>query len=136
MPLIRYKIGDLAIKLPKNQYPKNRKFAFPLLKKVIGRDTDIVYTKSGRKMVVHSFTGIFEHFPEIIQFCVIQNHITFINIQIIVKKDFNMSILDQISLEINRHTFQELEIKFDFVDEISPTPSGKPQIIISNLKIN
>jgi len=134
MPLIRYKIGDLAIKLPKNEYPINRKLALPLIKKVIGRDTDIIQTISGKKMVVHSFTGIFEHFPKIIQFCVIQNNLSSLLIKIIVEVDFNKTTLNNIAHKINNHTSDELEIKFEIVSHIPPTPSGKPQIIISNIK--
>jgi len=74
-PLIRYRIGDLAIKLPKDQYPGDRKLQLPLLQKVIGRDTDIIKTPKGKILVVHSFTGFFEHRREIAQFQVIQNEL-------------------------------------------------------------
>lgn len=37
MPLIRYRIGDLAIKLPRDKYPKKRELAYPLLEKIIGQ---------------------------------------------------------------------------------------------------
>tara|TARA_B100000780_G_scaffold274822_1_gene240416 strand:- start:882 stop:2204 length:1323 start_codon:yes stop_codon:yes gene_type:complete len=134
MPLIRYKIGDLAIKLPQNEYPSNRKLGLPLFKKVIGRDTDIIQTKSGNKMVVHSFTGIFEHYSEIIQFCIIQNDLSSILIQVIVERSFNKIILKNITEKINNYSLGELEIKFELVNYIPPTQSGKPQIIISNIK--
>ena len=35
MPLIRYKLGDLAIMLPRNKFPSNRKYNFPLIERVI-----------------------------------------------------------------------------------------------------
>lgn len=134
MPLIRYKIGDLAIKLPKDKYPKNPELNLPIFEKIIGRDTDIVKTPSGNYMVVHSFTGIFEHIPEIKQFCVIQNNIYGIEIQYIVAKNFNMAILNKIKIEILNYIKEPFEINFVEVNHIKPTPSGKPQLIISNLK--
>ncbi len=37
MPLIRYRVGDLAIKLPKNEYPSNPQLSLSLFKKIIGK---------------------------------------------------------------------------------------------------
>lgn len=133
MPLIRYKIGDLAIKLPKSEYPSNYKLNLPLLKRVIGRDTDIIKTVSGKYLVVHSFTGIFEHYKEIIQFCVIQDNLKSIKIKIIVSKEFHENILNSIKNDLNKYTHGELNVDFQIVNKIAATPSGKPQIIISYL---
>jgi phenylacetate-CoA ligase len=44
MPLIKYYLGDLAIKMPKDEYPPQKELDFPLFKKMIGRDTDMVVT--------------------------------------------------------------------------------------------
>lgn len=134
MPLIRYRIGDLAIKLPKSEYPAKRKLNLPLLKKVVGRDTDIVKTISGKYLVVHSFTGIFEHYKEIIQFCVIQPNLRCIVIKIIVSDEFSNDILNSIRIDLNTYLDGELNIDFELVDNIAASPSGKPQIIISNLE--
>ena len=73
MPLIRFDSGDLGIKLPSNKYPIKRKYNFPLLQKVIGRNTDIITSPNGKILVVHTFTGIFEHYSEIEQFQIIQD---------------------------------------------------------------
>jgi phenylacetate-CoA ligase len=134
-PFIRYKLGDLAIKLPENKYPKNRNFNYPLLEKIIGRETDIVKTPNGKTLIVHSFTGIFEYFPEIKQYKIIQNEIDQINIQYIIDEhfDFNENSLNQIEEKINVLTDKSLILNFIQVDFISSTKSGKPQIIESNL---
>lgn len=132
MPLIRYKIGDLAIKLPKNKYPKNRKFNYPLLEKVIGRDTDIIVLPDNRKLVVHSFTGVFEYYKEIKQFKVIQYDIEGITIEYIKSSSFYLNILNKIlndlQLIIKDSSFA---IVFKEVNVINATKSGKPQIIQS-----
>lgn len=135
MPLIRYRLGDLAIKLPKNEYPCKRDLNFPLLKKVIGRDTDIVKTKSGKYMVVHFFTGIFEHIPAIKQFRVIQTTLDKMEIEYIPDKSFNKSILKHIEWQIHKHLKEEFPIIFIKVDYIPSTNSGKPQLISSSLSI-
>jgi phenylacetate-CoA ligase len=134
MPLIRYRIGDLAIKLPGENYPLKRELNLPILQKVIGRDTDLIKTQSGKYMVVHSFTGIFEHVPEIEQFCIIQNVLAGITIQYIPAVTFTVDCLVIIKEKILENLKENLEIKFQKVEQIQPSRSGKPQIIISNLK--
>jgi phenylacetate-CoA ligase len=134
MPLIRYKLGDLAIKLPRHLYPEKRELNLPILQKVIGRETDIVKTPSGKKLIVHSFTGIFEYFPSIKQFCVIQKDLNGVEIEYIEGEKFELIVLDQIKNELLRFIGEEFYINFLQVEEILPTKSGKPQIIISKLK--
>ena len=136
MPLIRYRIGDLAIKMPAEAYPKNRLLSLPILEKVIGRDTDIVKTRSGKYMVVHSFTGIFEHIPQIRQFCVIQENLDGIVINFIKGDGFTEDCLEMIRNKIINNLGELFEVKFRSVDFIAPTKSGKPQLIISKLATN
>lgn len=134
MPLIRYKLGDLAIKLPKSEYPIHRELQLPILKKVVGRETDIVKTPSGKRLIVHSFTGVFEYFPSVKQFCVIQTYLSGITIEYIEGNDFEITILDTIKNELLKFIAEDFMIEFKEVLNIPPTKSGKPQIIVSNLK--
>lgn len=133
MPLIRYEIGDLAVKLKKEKYPTNRKLNFPLLESIIGRDTDIVRTPTGKFMIVHYFTGIFEFYPDIKQFRVIQESIQGIMIEYIPESNFHQSTLKKIELELRKYIEPEFLIEFKQVDFIPATKSGKPQIIESYL---
>jgi len=133
MPLIRYKLGDLAIKLPKSKYPADRDLKLPILEKVVGRETDLVLTPNGHKMIVHSFTGIFNKYPSILQFCVIQSELEKIEIQYIPTDEFQKDHLIQIETKILDFLKDDLKIDFKEVDFIPPTKSGKPQIIISEL---
>lgn len=134
-PLIRYRLGDLAIRLPKERYPKNRKLPYPLLEKVIGRDTDIVRTSFGKSMIVHTFTGIFEYYPEIRQFQVIQEKLDEIQIDYIPNKSDVNDSLTEIKNKILQKLGDTIRINFNEVSEISASPSGKPQIIKSTLKV-
>lgn len=138
MPLIRYKLGDLAIKLPKEKYPNKRLLNYPLLQKVIGRETDIIKTTKGITLNIHSFTGILEYYQAIKQYKIIQNNLESITIVYIVdsKHEFNKIILNEIKTKLNILTNHCLNIIFKEVNEISPTKSGKPQIIESNLKLS
>lgn len=133
MPLIRYDTGDLAIKLPIKDYPKNRRFNFPLLKMVIGRNTDIVKTPEGKNLIVHTFTGIFEFYKEIKQFRIVQNKIDSIVIEYIPSEYFKSSSLSIIEADIREKTGTNMGIKWSKVELIQSTASGKPQLIVNNL---
>ena len=135
MPLIRYKIGDLGIKLPKDKYPKHRKYNYPLLQQIVGRETDIILLPNNDKMVVHSFTGIFEYIPEIQQFKVIQEDLSGITIEYIKSNTFKESALEKATQELRKYiSDNEFVLNFKEVDYIAPTKSGKPQIIESRIK--
>lgn len=135
MPMIRYRIGDLAIKLPRERYPKNRELPYPLLERIVGRDTDLIKTKTDKFMVVHSFTGIIEHFEEIEQYTVVQRDLEGIEIEYIPSNSFKIETLNQIKGEILDYLKEDdFYINFKKVNEITPTPSGKPQIIKSLLE--
>ena len=133
MPLIRYYLGDLAIKGERNTSEKFD-LGFPLIEKIIGRDTDIVRTASGKYMVVHSFTGIFEHIPEVKQFRVIQRTLSEIEIEIIPDKGFSEGVYKKVEDIIHNALQEPFGIQFRIVDFIPSTPSGKPQIIQSFIK--
>lgn len=133
-PFLRYKLGDLGILLPQEAYPENAKYNYPLLKKIIGRETDVIKTPAQQTLIVHSFTGIFEYFPAIEQYQIVQNEIAKIEIRFIPEqgKDVQQS-LDRIKEKLIQLTHNSLAINFVKVDKIELTKSGKPQIIVSNI---
>lgn len=134
MPLIRYYLGDLAVKLPRSKYPEQRSLNFPLLERIVGRDTDIVKTQSGKSMIVHFFTAIFEHVPEIRQFRIIQRDLSSLMVEYIPNENFELPILNSIRIKIQAHLKEEFPIHFTSVSEIPVSPSGKPQIIVSHIR--
>lgn len=134
-PFIRYKLGDLAVKLPKEKYPKNRKFNYPLLERIVGRETDVVKTPHGKTLIVHSFTGIIEYYPDIKQYQIIQKQpdemtIKYITDDLIPLKDNTLSEIEE---KINALTDHQVKIIFEETNHIPNSPSGKPQIIKSLL---
>lgn len=132
MPLIRYYLGDIAIKEPKSEECACGR-NLPLLKQIIGRDTDIVKTRSGKYMVVHVFTGIFEHIPEIKQFRIVQKDLDSLDIEYIKDKGLTNKTLEDVKTKIQIYLNESFPVNFIEVAVIPPTPSGKPQIIQSFL---
>ena len=130
MPLIRYKVGDLAIKLPRKKYPMNRDLELGLFQKIIGRETDIVDTPSGKKLTVHSFTGVFEYYSEIKQFQVHQECADELLILYIPGINFTKQKLFEIKLKLEELAEEKLNIEFIEVEKIKDSASGKPQIVV------
>lgn len=134
MPLIRYRIGDLAIKLPIEEYPDIRAFNYPLLKKIVGRNTDIVKVSPTTTMNVHSFTGIFEYIPEIKQFQVVQKMEGAMEINYIKDQSFQSDTLNETEKKLRKYIDDDnFKINFIEVEDIPPAKSGKPEIIINKI---
>jgi len=131
-PLIRYYLGDLAIKESgEKECPCGRHF--PLMRKIVGRDTDIVYTPGGKALIVHFFTGIFEHFDGIRQFRVIQKAAGEITIEYIPSDTFSPEVLPQITKVMHERAVELFPVTYIPVEKIPDTPSGKPQIILNTI---
>lgn len=134
MPLIRYRLGDLAIKLPRNKYPAKRDLALPLLQKVIGRDTDIVRTPKGKQLSVHSFNSVLEHFEYIKQFQIVQHNISQIEVRLIGVNKLEDNEISEVETALNLMIKEDgFNIKFKVVESIEPSKSGKPEMVISYL---
>lgn len=129
MPLIRYKTGDMAVKLPEEEYPAGRALDMPLLKEVIGRKTDVLKTPRGNYLSVHSFTGLFAKYPQIRQFKVLRKSNDKLQIEFVPDDHFYAEILSSIKKRITEEITNEFRITFVKVNSIKPQKSGKPQII-------
>jgi len=138
MPLLRYRLGDLGILLPKEAYPANRKFNYPLLQTLVGRETDVIKTPNENTLIVHSFTGIFEYVNEIKQFKILQQSATLIEVQYITdhKEQLSAHDLELLTKKLDELTEGTMQFEFNLVSSIPPSPSGKPQIIQINWNKN
>jgi hypothetical protein len=94
----------------------------------------LIHATKNTYMVVHAFTGIFEHVPEIKQFRVIQKNLDSIDIEYIKDGGFVDIVLNNIRAKIHGYLSEDFPVHFKEVEAIPPTPSGKPQIIQSFLK--
>lgn len=134
MPLIRYYIGDLVELDAEEGAACACGRQLPRLRRVIGRDTDIVKTATGKQLIVHFFTAIFEHIPGISQFKVVQKNLNEMEIHYIPNSDFRYETLLITEKKIHSHLQEKFPIKWIATRRIAPTKSGKPQIIQSFLK--
>jgi len=136
MPLFRYKLGDLGALMPKEEYPSERRFSYPLLKELIGRETDVIKTPTGITLIVHSFTGIFEYYESIKQFKIIQETPSEVRVDYITDDDGPLPKAIEVELMNKLDALSKGSLKYQFkrVEFIPPSPSGKPQIIESKIR--
>ena len=132
-PLVRYRLGDLATR-PERQEPCRCGRHYPQLFMIVGRDTDIVITPKGKPLIVHFFTGIFEHEQDIKQFRITQHENRDLLVEYITDKEDHDSVLDRLRERMNYNSGEVLPLSFKRVSSIPATKSGKPQIVLSLLK--
>jgi len=135
MPLIRYKIGDRGILSNKDCKCGH---GLPLLEKVVGRTKGIFKNKFGTFIDSGIFNQLFFFRENIKQYQVIQEAIDYISINLVLIDKTKLKNMDEDFKEINQVIWKimgnETKIKYNIVDEIKPSPSGKYMYTFSRVK--
>jgi len=122
MPLIRFEIGDTAILGPKKCKCGN---PLPTLKDITGRITDHFIRED--KTIIHGeyFTHLFYLKDWVKAFRIIQEDYKKIRILVALQGDINDAEKRGIENKIKLVMGKDCNIIWEFVEEISPTQSGK-----------
>ncbi|HER24670.1 MAG TPA: phenylacetate--CoA ligase family protein [Candidatus Atribacteria bacterium] len=126
MPLIRYNIEDRGV-FSKAKCSCGREF--PFLKKVEGRIRNIFRNKKGDIIDGGFFIELFYFRDYLKKVQVIQKDYDFIVVNLVLKDHQKIKVANtdfkEIDKKIKLAMGNETEIKFNIVDEIKPSPSGK-----------
>lgn len=132
MPLIRYRIGDLA------RYAAEQECAcgcrWPMLSGVDGRSTDVVLTPRGNRLIVHFFTGIFEYARSIRAFQVVQENVNGITVKVVPNGELDAAEWADLTRQIAERGDPELEVRLELVEDIPLEKSNKRRFVISRLQ--
>lgn len=133
MPLIRYRVGDLGVAGPEAACPCGR--GFERLACVEGRDTDVVMTPAGNRLIVHFFTGILEHFREIACFQVVQRERDAILLRLVPAAGCLVTpeVRGEIVRRFEECGLREMTVRFEITDEIPPAASGKRRFVVREI---
>jgi phenylacetate-CoA ligase len=131
MPLIRYRIGDIAAAAP-GFCSCGR--GFSLMQGIQGRETDVIVTPAGNRLIVHFFTGIMEYFSEIDQFQVVQEYPGSIHISVTERSAIDDNVKSRIIRALRQRGADSLKIEIEVVPDIPLPPSGKRRFVISKVK--
>lgn len=125
MPFIRYDSGDLGV-FSNERCPCGR--GLVLLKNIVGRTTDVLRFKNGAVI-----SGLFHFLKDfdIRQYQVVQTGDDSMVVKIVKGKTYSENDTKQIYRVLKDAVGDEVEVKFEFVDRIPPTKSGKWKIVIS-----
>ncbi|MDD3127287.1 MAG: hypothetical protein PHT27_06700 [Candidatus Izemoplasmatales bacterium] len=129
-PLIRYEIGDTAIK-----GDLNKEYNLPTLKKITGRTTDHFKTSTGKIVHGEYFTHLFYFRDWVDLFQVVQESFKKITIYIVLidGKEPNTKDKEDIDSKIKLVVGKDTIIDWKFVTSIQKTKQGKHRYTISNI---
>lgn len=131
MPLIRYRLGDLASWSSNNRCPCGRNLR--LIHHVHGRVTDHFKKHDGALVHGEYFTHLFYFKPWIKQFQVVQTHYNTIVCNIVKNSPEKKSDVQDITRAIKKAMGDACNVSFTYCNEIRPTPSGKYRYTINAL---
>lgn len=130
MPLIRYRIGDMAC------FEKAHcscGMSFPLLKKIEGRTLDVVRAPNGNKLGGTFWTLLLRSRKSFKAFQVVQDSLNEISINYVRSNVFMHEDLKYYENKIIEKCGSGIKICFNEVSLIPETISGKTRIVISNI---
>lgn len=135
MPLIRYKIGDLAVVGPRTC---SCGINFPMIKDVRGRIGDIFITSDGNHFDPHFFGHLFYFKSWLKRYQVVQENSDLIRINIELSSESNarnqfIEEQKEISEKIHRVS-KNVKINYKVVKNIEKTRTGKFRYVISRIQ--
>jgi phenylacetate-CoA ligase len=127
MPFIRYANGDRAI-AGFEQCACGR--GLPLLKKVVGRELDIIRTGAGRMIPGEFFPHLVKDFPAVRRFQVVQEEPDWVRFAMVAE---GMNTADRLRLEclVRDALGPRVRVDFESVPDIPLSPAGKLQVVIN-----
>jgi len=130
MPFIRYVNGDLATPTARTCTCGR---GLPLLERIDGRKLDAIRTRDGRLLPGEFFPHMLKDVAGVLQFQVVQRSWETLDISIVRGPSFDASSLDYIRREIGKVLGDSVDVRFDFVDRIALTPSGKLRVTVCEI---
>ena len=131
MPLIRYQVGDVGI--AGDQSPCACGRGLDRMKQILGRDSDVVLTPSGNRLIVEFFNGIFDDFPEVNEFQVVQDSIDAVHVALVPNRDFSEKTSRALIAAMQNNGAADLTFHINCVNEIPLTPGGKRRFVINKM---
>ena len=136
MPLIRYRVGDLAIAMD-SSVPSPCGRGLPRIGRIEGRAQAIIMGANGNYLPGTFFMHYFKDFDYVVrQFQIIQERLGHMTIKIVRADRFNDQLFGEILEGLRRYVGAEMEIEVEFVDSIPMVRTGKHQATISRLNLD
>jgi len=136
MPLIRYKIGDLAVKIA-DEYTSPCGRGLPAIGRIEGRVQAIIFCGNGKYLPGTFFAHFFKEYSHVIQqYKVVQTIKSQIELFIVKGPRFTSESMKNIINDLMRFMGEETKMNIKYVDKIPMVRTGKQQGTVSKLEIN
>ncbi len=127
MPLIRYRIGDTARLRPA---PCSCGRESHMLESITGRTTDHFVLEDGTKISGGYFSHLLVFKKWVKKFQILQKGYSLIQCKIVVDGEINHREIKDIEAKMQLLMGDSCRVRFDFVEEIEPSESGKFRYVI------
>jgi phenylacetate-CoA ligase len=140
MPMIRYRIGDLARwAIPPDSSSQAScacGLAHAALAEVHGRLTDQIVCGEGdhvRRMHALSLIYILREVDSIHQFRIVQTDIGHLEVEVVCGSDFTQEVEQDVRRQLARRIGGDVSIEIRRCEHIAPSPSGKHACVVSHV---
>ena len=133
-PFIRYDSQDYVI--PGDYKQCSCGSNFRNIKKIKGRDSDILITPGGKYLIVENFVAYFKWVESVDQIQVVQKSLDEIVINLVVNNKYSKKVYQELLSYWKNYIGKEVNLSIEVVDEIKLTPSGKRRTLIRNPEIS
>jgi len=131
MPLIRYRVGDMAAAGDGTPCPCGR--GFGTMAKLEGRISDCVLTPAGNRLTVHSFAAGMQTFHDLESFQVEQEDAHNLRVRVVPGAGYSAGTAPRIVETLKEYGLVGMQVTVETVPEIPPTPGGKRRFVINRL---
>ncbi len=130
MPLIRYRLGDLAV-LDGDACRCGR--GLPKIKEVVGRTLDVIVTPDGRYCCGVLLPHVMKEFPEVREFQVYQPSIDRVILRVVPAEGFSKETVRDLQVALKRFLGEAVALIVEPVSEIPRLPTGKYRLTVSEV---
>ncbi len=127
-PLIRYRLGDWL------EMEKENDDFFSIIKRIRGREEDLIYLPNGKKLPYLHFSVIMRDYPHVQQFRIIQEDIKSIKIQLVLQDRREITDIQKtLTKKLSSLLECDMYCHFEFPEQLLPDPNGKLRMVINKL---
>jgi phenylacetate-CoA ligase len=131
MPLIRYRVGDVAVMAPE-AYSCGCGRNLPVLGRIEGRSSDVLYTTSGRSLSPSSMEAVFDMDMPVQKAQLIQESLACVRVLYVPDGERSPEAEEAIAAKV-RERMGDLSVEVIPVREIPSGPNGKFRAVVCRL---